>query len=142
LTITLGRRFDLIWCSHVLEHQRNVGAFLDKVFDDLADGGIFAVTVPFALSPMIVGHPNIFTPMHVIYHLVLAGFDCTSARVKTYDQQISVIVRKQYNGVPRSNVAATHFANDANFVAKLRDFFPVEVPPRGHIWGEVESLNW
>jgi hypothetical protein len=80
--------------------------------------------------------------MHVIYHLVLAGFDCRSARVKTYDQQISVIVRKQYNGVSRTNIAATHFAHDTNFLSNLRDFFPVEVPPRGHIWGEVESLNW
>jgi len=103
LNTQLGRQFDLVWCSHILEHQRNVGAFLDRVFDDLKEGGIAAVTVPSALSPMLIGHPNVFTPMHVVYSLILAGFDCRDARLKCYDWQFTVIVNKRPNGIRRSN---------------------------------------
>jgi 2-polyprenyl-3-methyl-5-hydroxy-6-metoxy-1,4-benzoquinol methylase len=45
-TTKLPHQYEAIWCSHVLEHQRNVGAFLDKIFDDLRDGGVLAITVP------------------------------------------------------------------------------------------------
>ena len=27
------QQFDVVFCSHVIEHQRNVGIFLDKIFD-------------------------------------------------------------------------------------------------------------
>ncbi len=143
LAMSLNRQFDLVWCSHALERRRNVGAFLDQVFDALRDDGIAAITVPSALSPLIIGHPNIFTPLHVIYHLVLAGFDCRDARVKSYDWQFTVIVRKRWNGLPRSNVATTHFPLDVrNFHPDLLKFFPVEIPENGHTWGEVEGINW
>src|SRR5712691_6231477 len=143
LGISLDRQFDLVWCSHILEHQRNIGAFLDRVFDDVRDDGIAAITVPSALSPLIIGHANIFTPLHVIYQLVLAGFDCRDARVKSYDWQFTVIVRKRWNGLPKSNVAATHRPLDApNYHPDLLKFFPVEVPDNGHVWGEIDSVNW
>ncbi len=28
LAIDVGNKFDLVWASHVLEHQRNVGLFI------------------------------------------------------------------------------------------------------------------
>src|SRR5690242_5380717 len=37
--------FDAIWCCHVLEHQRNVGAFLEKCYRDLRPSGVLAITV-------------------------------------------------------------------------------------------------
>jgi SAM-dependent methyltransferase len=49
--LKLDAPVDAIWCSHVLEHQRHVGRFLEKMFDDLSDNGVLAVTVPSALSP-------------------------------------------------------------------------------------------
>lgn len=143
VTLPRNRQYDLVWCSHILEHQRNVGAFLDRLFDDLREGGIAAVSVPSALSPMIIGHPNIFTPMHLIYNLVLAGFDCRNARVKIYDWNLTVIVEKKPNGIARSNIATTHYPLDApNYHPRLLDFFPVEIADHGHCWGEVDSINW
>lgn len=92
---------------------------------------------------MIMGHPNIFTPMHMVYHLILAGFDCSAARIKSYDWQFTIIIRKHYNGVRKSNIASTNFPMDApNYLADLLEYFPVRVPENGHIWGEVDSLNW
>jgi SAM-dependent methyltransferase len=46
MDINFGKQFDAIWCSQVLEHQRNVGAFLNKVFDSFSNDGILTLTVP------------------------------------------------------------------------------------------------
>lgn len=98
-----GRKFDAIWCSQVLEHQRNVGLFLNKIFDDLADGGVLALTVPYKLEPALeFGHCNLFSPLLLIYHLVMAGFDCRGIALKCYNGNIGVIVRKRDNGIDRT----------------------------------------
>src|SRR5690606_11983151 len=101
LDLRLEQPIDAIWCSHVLEHQRHVGKFCDKMFDDLRDGGALALTVPVDLSPLVMGHCSIFTAGHVLYNLVLSGFDCSEAAVKLYDQQLSVLLRKKANGILR-----------------------------------------
>ena len=46
MQVEFDRRFDAIWCSHVLEHQRNVGAFLERLHALLVEGGVLAITVP------------------------------------------------------------------------------------------------
>ncbi|HEV3007290.1 MAG TPA: methyltransferase domain-containing protein [Pirellulales bacterium] len=144
-------QFDAIWISHVLEHQRHLGKFLEKLYADLREGGVLAVTVPSSLSPMLIGHCNIFTPMHMIYNLVLAGFDCREARLKCYDWQFTVLVRKKSNGIKSISFASIHTAldgtmgearNEPGLVPNIRDFFPIEIPPSGHVWGEIDSLNW
>lgn len=96
-------KFDAIWCSQILEHQRNAGRFLDKVFDDLKDGGVLALTVPHNQMDrrLQFGHCNLFSPLLLIYHLVLAGFDCSEASLKCFYGQIGLIVRKRYNGIKR-----------------------------------------
>ena len=100
LRIDFGQKFDAIWCSQVLEHQRNVGVFLEKIFNDLKESGVFALTVPFNLSPHLdFGHCNIFSPLIVLYHLVLAGFDCSRAAVKCYNNNIGIIVVKKSNNI-------------------------------------------
>ena len=143
-------KFDAVWASHVIEHQRNIGLFLDKIFDVLEDDGILAITMPSALSPLMIGHPNIMTPLHLVYALVLAGFDCREAAIRQYDWQFSIMVAKKPNGVPRLPFAATYFPpisgrmDDPGYVPDLLSFFPAGLTfnAAGHVWGEVESLNW
>ena len=50
LSVEFGRPFDAIWCSHVFEHQRHPGRFLEKIFRDLSrvtdkGDGSYAFTV-------------------------------------------------------------------------------------------------
>jgi len=102
LEVTFPRKFDAIWCSQTLEHQRNVGQFVDKLFDDLADGGVLALTVPYDVGPHLnFGHCNQFTPYVVLYHLVLSGFDCSRASLLVYNHNIGIVLKKKYNGVRR-----------------------------------------
>ena len=144
LEIDFPQQFDAIWCSHVLEHQRNIGIFLEKIYRDLKEGGVLAITVPCALSPLMIGHPNIFTPLHLIYHLVLAGFNCKMARIRTYDWQFTILLKKQSNNIKPISLATTHLqgAIPMGYVPELLDFFPLPIPKHGQIWGEIESLNW
>jgi SAM-dependent methyltransferase len=87
-------KFDLIWASHILEHQRNIGIFLDKIWLDLKNRGILALSVPFAESVAGGGHINYFGSGHLIYHLLEAGFDLSDIRMKVDGWNLSIIVRK------------------------------------------------
>jgi hypothetical protein len=145
LDIELDQPVDAIWCSHVLEHQRHLGRFLEKMYDDLKVGGVLAVTVPSALHPLLMGHCNIFTPLHLIYNLVLAGFDCAEASIKQYDWQFGIIVKKKPNDIPRISFATTHLDGGDNSIGyhpQILNCFPPSIArqfdPGGIVWGEVE----
>jgi len=102
LEIDFPDQFDAIWCSQILEHQRNIGLFLNKVFDDLKDGGVLALTVPADHGAHLsFGHCNQFNPMLLIYHLVMAGFDCSEISLCRYDADIGVVLKKRDNGIDR-----------------------------------------
>jgi len=75
------QKFDIIFCSHVIEHQRNVGAFLDKIFDILSDDGLLLISAPkHPAENLIEGHLNCFFSTYFIQHLVHAGFDCREGK--------------------------------------------------------------
>jgi len=108
LKIQFPEQFDAIWCSQVLEHQRNVGLFVDKLFDDLKEGGVLALTVPLDSGTALdFGHCNKFFPLLLIYHLVMAGFDCRDVFMCCYDGMIGVVLRKKSNGIVRHLANAT-----------------------------------
>ncbi len=123
-------KFECIWCCHVLEHIVNPGAFLDKIFDDLDEGGILAITVPPLKHQIVSGHVSLWNAGLLIYHLVQAGFDCRAAAVKSYGYNISVIVRKVPNGVRRGG----------RRLANVGRFFPV--PMRDGTDGRIGEVNW
>jgi SAM-dependent methyltransferase len=117
--------FDAIWASHVLEHQPNVNLFLSKCYSDLRENGILAITVPPHKDAIVGGHVALFNPGILIYNLILAGFDCSEARVSplyagkvTIPYNISVIVQKKRANLPQ-------LIHDQGDVSRLAEFFPV-----------------
>jgi SAM-dependent methyltransferase len=136
--MTLDRQFDVVWCSHVLEHQRNVGVFLEKVYAAIRDGGILALTVPcHPRERMIDGHLTSWNSGLLCYNLILAGFDCRDARIlQTYE--LNLIVEKKrallvQNGVASPPVMTTPLAD-------LAQFFPFPVKTTSN--AEVCDVNW
>lgn len=125
--------FDAIWASHVLEHQRNTGAFLDKCFDELKDRGILAITVPPLKQDIVGGHVNLYNAGLLLYQMILAGFDCSQAMVKTYGYNISVIVRKK-----KAELPALWY--DRGDIELLNQFFPMQVKQGFN--GHIASVNW
>lgn len=125
---------DLIWSSHCLEHQRNVGRFLDGCHRDLKEGGILAITVPPLKDEIVGGHLTLWNAGLLLYNLIMARFDCSHAMVKKYDYNISVIVRKK---TIRKMPALTHNAGDIELLAK---YFPMNV--HQGFYGDIEKINW
>ena len=162
LDVRLPEKVDAIWCSQTLEHQRNVGAFLNKAFDDLKDNGVLAITVPFqANSHLDFGHCNLFSPLILIYHLVCAGFDCSQISLKCYNGNIGAILRKRSNGInrnlPQGTLPDLPSLNDLvqiedrrttmrevlgeEIFAGMAQSFPVQVISDSIQW-QHQSINW
>ena len=116
-------RFDLVWACHVLEHQRNPGAFLSKIASVCQPGGHIAITVPPAKHEIVGGHVTLWNAGLLLYNLVLAGIDCSQAQVFRYGYNISVIV--QYNGP--ADLSGRELVIDAGDLEMLQDLFPVPV---------------
>ena len=91
--------YDLIFCSHVIEHQRNCGLFLDKIFDVLTDDGRLILSAPkHDAATMIEGHINSFIAPLLIQQLIYAGFDCKEGKFLSCSGiENSVIVPKAKN---------------------------------------------
>jgi SAM-dependent methyltransferase len=136
--LDLGRQFDVVWCSHVLEHQRNVGIFLEKVYAALKDDGILAITVP--IHPrqyLFAGHVTTWNAGLLCYNLVLAGFDCSEARLlQTFE--LGLIARKKKAGP--IEIGHHDPARMADQLDRLARFFPFPVKQGSD--AEVLDVNW
>lgn len=130
-----GRKWDTIWCSHVLEHQRNVGRFLEKIINATNENGYIALTVPPRKDNIVGGHLTIWNAGLLIYNLVMAGLDCSEAMVKTYGYNISIIVKKKLIQIPNN------LDMDIGDIEKLSSFFPKGYD-RQNFNGFIEELNW
>jgi SAM-dependent methyltransferase len=133
--------FDCIWCSHVLEHQLNPGIFLLLLHTLLKEEGVLAVTVPPLKHEIVGGHVSLWNAGLVLYHLILAGFDCRDASVLSYGYNISVIVRKHSIGT------LPNLGFDAGDIRKLRPFFPEGLHHTPNALddpfdGNISRLNW
>ena len=101
LQLDLRKRADVVFCSHVVEHQRNVGAFLDKLIAAVKPGGLLAISVPpEVMHYMGFEHPNHFTAGALIYQLVLAGLDCRDVRILTYGYNLSIVTPIKFRPGP------------------------------------------
>jgi len=139
---TTVKAYDALWVSHVLEHQLDVNLFLTKCFNLLKDDGILAITVPPAKTDIVGGHVSIWNTGLLIYNLIMAGFDCSEARVSgcythihgVQPYNLSVIVRKKRADLP------DHLERDDGDIGKLQQFFPV---PIAHGFdGNLSPVRW
>lgn len=141
LALEIPGHFDAVWASHVLEHQPNPGAFLRRCNDHLRPGGVLAVTVPPPKNEIVGGHVSLWNSGLLIYHLILAGFDCRAARVSgCYPDgpgyapyNLSVIVCKRPAELPA-------LACDKGDIERLARFFPL--PVRHGFDGRLPPINW
>ncbi len=91
-------QFDLIWCSHALEHQRNPGLFLDKMYQLLRFGGTLALCLPHhPASRLVPGHLSSWSLALASQHLIYAGFDCRNVSAFS-SYELSLIVQKTKDG--------------------------------------------
>ncbi|QKF94406.1 3-deoxy-8-phosphooctulonate synthase [Fadolivirus algeromassiliense] len=134
--VEFDEQYDAIWCSHILEHQPNPNIFLKKVHKLLKDGGILGIVVP-PRKPFIVGgHVSVWNAGLVLYHLVLAGFNCRKyCKILQYDYNIGIIIKKDtITNYPED------MSNDKGDIELLSDFFPFDV--KHNFNGDIMEFNW
>ena len=134
---TFAERFDAVWSCHVLEHVDNPQAMLRRMFNDLKDGGLLALTVPPAQHAAVGGHFTLWNAGLLLYHLVRASFDCREARVKQYGYNLSVLLRKRPHGEA--------ITAEANYpMSRLKHLLPESLPwdAAGAFNGDIRELNW
>ena len=128
--------FDIVWCSHVLEHQLNVNDFLLWLKDSLKDDGILAITVPPMKHEIVSGHYTVWNAGLLVYNLVMAGFDCKEAQILSYGYNISVIVMKKEIHLPELKY---HYGDISN----MKEFFPKHTVFVGDtFFGDIQQTNW
>jgi SAM-dependent methyltransferase len=121
-TYPLDIQFDCVWASHVLEHQPNPNLFLLKVHSVLKEGGVLAVTVPPPRNMIGGGHVSLWNPGLLLYHLVLAGFDCHEAHIMRYGYNLSVLLNKRTIDVRDKLVF------NAGDIKTIAPFLPAGIP--------------
>lgn len=108
------KKFDVIFCSHVIEHQRNVGKFLDKIHDLMSDHGVLILTAPkHPTTSLVEGHLNCFHTTFFTQHLIHAGFDMKAGKYLSC------------NGIENTAI-----------VSKAKNFDLEERDQNGHEWME------
>lgn len=134
LTYEFSEQYDCLWAAHVLEHSPDPQAFIKKMRTVCKEGGWLAITVPPAKAQFVGGHTTLWTPGLLLYHLVLAGLDCSQATVLRYGYSISVIVKNAPHQCDMSELAW-----DLHDIDRLSAAFPAGVSPRcdGDLIGEV-----
>jgi SAM-dependent methyltransferase len=144
MDVKFDRKFDVVFCSHVLEHQRNVGLFLEKIYDVTADDGIVMIGVPaHPRERLVPGHLTNWNAGLLCYNMIFSGFDCSEAKfVQTFD--LNLIVRKKpVTGlsIKTNTVVAYGMDHDAiDPFLHLQPYFPFPVSNAGN--AEVLSANW
>ena len=116
-----------------MEHQLNVNHFLKKIFSCLKDDGILAITVPPLKEEIVGGHVSLWNAGLLLYNLILAGFNCKDASVKSYGYNISVIVKKKKAKLPNLKF-------DNGDIRDLAEFFPFNATEGFD--GQIQEWNW
>lgn len=135
--IEIVKKYDAVWISHCLEHQLNVNFFLKKVSENIREEGFLAVTVPPLKHQIVGGHLSLWNAGLLLYNLVLAGFDCSNAKIKSYDYNISIIIKKQSIKLPK-------LIFDRGDLILLNQYMPIglKYDEFGHFDGNIQDLNW
>lgn len=126
--------YDCTWASHVLEHQLNVHRFLLDMKYCTKEGGIMAITVPPRKDNLVGGHLNLFTPLSLVYNMILAGIDCSEAAMLEYGYNISVVVKKKSIVLPKLKY-------DRGDIETLAKYFPVPVKQNTNGF-RFKEVNW
>ena len=137
---SFGKNFDLVWCSHVLEHLPDVGASLSAMRDVLDPDGLLAITVPPRKDAVVGGHVSLWNLGLLAYRLILAGFDCSGASLGAYGYNLSAIVSAA-ELVPGDVLDS--LSHDHGDVEKLAAYFPPEWRARqGFDGATVPNVRW
>ena len=126
--VPIDETYDCVWACHVFEHQPNPQLFLEKMIKCTRQDGIIAIVIPPFRKRLVGGHINLGTLAILIYRLVLAGIDCSHAKMFRNGYNLGLIVRKSQIHLPDG------LTYDSGDVRLLREFFPQDMHEGRNHW--------
>ena len=124
---------DLVWASHILEHQLNVNSFLKKCRNETNEHGYIAIVVPPLKHQIVGGHVTLWNAGLVMYNLVLAGYNCKNVIIKEYGYNILVIAQAEEFKLPALNY-------DRGDIELIKEYLPDGYNYQGFN-GDIKELN-
>jgi SAM-dependent methyltransferase len=106
-------RFDLVWASHVLEHQRNPGQFIEKLISLCNPGGHVAIIVPTPHRRLWGGHLTLWTPGLLAYNVAMACIDLSDCTIEYGYRETWLLFSPKKIELPR----LTYDKNDLELLA-------------------------
>ena len=137
LSIELPERYEILFCSHTLEHQPNIGKFLRACIDSVQQDGFLVFVLPYPHWDLQGGHVAQLSPKSVIYNLALMGLDCSESMSFDSHGEFTVVVRK----IGTFDVSERNLTFDKGDIAKLSDKLPAEVTEGSHSYKSWDTLR-
>lgn len=135
-----GGVYDVVWATHVLEHSRNPGQFLDACYDLLHCGGHLFISVPPLKHDIVGGHVSLWNMGILWYHLILAGFDVRQGSFAHRGYNLFGHVRKSSSDL-LSDVHLRYDAGDIEALAE-KGLWPNGFHARQEFNGLIDEWNW
>lgn len=117
MEVEFSEKYDVIFCSHVIEHQLNVNLFLIKLISLARDGGLVCITAPDAHRHLEGGHLTLWTPGLLAYNIVMCGYDLSKSNLIKDGKQFTIIFT-----VHKIDLPSLSF--DTGDVRRLSQYFP------------------
>lgn len=95
MEVDFAQKFDSVFVSHVLEHQKNVHAYLLKIHSIIKNDSVLGITVPPMKPQIVVGNLSLWNAGLLLYNLVLARFACWQAWVRTQGYNVSIALKNK-----------------------------------------------
>lgn len=121
-------KFDVVWASHILEHQRNIGIFIEKLILCCNDNGVICLTVPDPHRSLLGGHVSIWSPGLLAYNVILCGIDLSESKFIRGTNEFSIIFH------PKRICLPSDLSYDFGDIEKLSAYFPCQLNEGGDPW--------
>ncbi len=113
-----GTKYQLVWASHILEHQRNPGIFIERLVAACAGDGHVCITVPDPHRNLWGGHVSLWTPGLLAYNVALCGVDLSDSKFIRGTNEFSLIFK------PRRVPLPADLDYDYGDLHKLAEYLP------------------
>lgn len=122
VNIEIEEKFDFVFSSHVLEHQRNPGFFLEKKIHCCKPDGYICTIVPIRKPFITGGHCTIWNPGLLLYNFILCGIDCSKCYLEQRDYDICLVVKNK-----KIDIKSQNLTFDRGDVDRLSKYFPFDL---------------
>jgi 2-polyprenyl-3-methyl-5-hydroxy-6-metoxy-1,4-benzoquinol methylase len=123
-----AEKFELVWASHILEHQRNIGLFIEKLIECCSDNGYICITVPDPHRNLWGGHLSIWSPGLLAYNVVLCGVDLSSSIFIRGTNEFSLLFK------PIKFTLPNDLTYDSGDLIKLSPYLPQHISENTDPW--------